>query len=149
MNAQCWALHNEKPYFGGTDGKVYEADYGSTDNSAFISCDLKSAFNYMGDRENLKQFHMAKPLVIADNDFNFLFNIDVDFEDRTITDTIMTNGTSGTAWDTGLWDASSWGDDNIVVNDWYGIAGIVRCAEIKLKGDFKNVNWFLSAINVL
>ena len=55
-NALCFSLYNENLYFGGSDGKVYQTDYGQTDNGSTIAAEIRTAFNYFGDDTRQKQF---------------------------------------------------------------------------------------------
>ncbi len=149
QNACCWGLLNEKLYFGGIDGKVYEADYGSSDNGSNIEADLKGAFNYLGDRRRNKRMTMARPLLISNGEVSFVFNVDVDFGNRSITDTITSTESTGSLWDAATWDVSEWNIDNVYTDDWYSINGIGRCVAPRLSGNFQNVTFALSAIDYI
>src|SRR3546814_14887307 len=39
LNALCWALFNDAPYFGGADGTVYKFDTGASVNGTNIELD--------------------------------------------------------------------------------------------------------------
>lgn len=149
QNALCWGLLNNKPYFGGADGIIYEADYGTSsdnsDNGASIEWQAKIAFNYFENRSNLKQFTMGRPVLTSTSDVKMTFDIDVDFSDKTITSLVSVTG-SGTPW------GSPWGSPwaaAIKQNQrWYGVAGLGRCAAIRMGGSYKNVLFSMSAIHI-
>lgn len=148
IKASSWTTYSDKPYFGGMDGKVYEFDIGADDGGDVIDFEIKTAFNYFGDRRSEKRFLMARPLFIGDTAMRFLMNVDCDFEDRTITDTITTTGVSGAEWDVADWDSSSWDGGATYRADWYDLSGHGRCAALRIKGSSTNALFNLSAINV-
>jgi hypothetical protein len=49
-NAQCWALYNDRLFFGAPGGKVCQADTGYSDNGANIVADGQQAFSDFGSR---------------------------------------------------------------------------------------------------
>ena len=55
QNAICWSLLSGSLYFGSTDGKIYKADSGTSDNGSDITGDVYQAWNYFGT-PNLKRF---------------------------------------------------------------------------------------------
>lgn len=149
LNASSWCSFNDKPYFGGMDGKVYEADYGANDNGSAIEVDLKTAFNYLGNREALKRFTMARVLSASEGDITFTFNIDVDFEDRMLTDTISITGTSGSEWDTATWDVSDWDSGTLYSQSVYSVDGLGRCAALRVKGLYKDLAHQITAFHLI
>lgn len=150
INSFCWSLLNEKLYFGGASGVAYEADYGSNDNGAAIPFQLKQSFSYMGDRARVKQFLMARPLVMGDSAMRFAFNVDVDLTDRPLSTSITTVGTSGSLWDSATWDVSPWDSgSSYQQGNWYSVSGIGRCAAPKIAGSAKNAPFSLSAIQAI
>lgn len=148
LKASSWVLHNEKPYFGGMDGKVYEFDIGADDGGNAIEFELKTHFDYFKDREREKRFLMARPMLIGDTSMRFLMNVDTDFADRVISDTVTTEGVSGAEWDVATWDVSSWDGGADYRADWYSLSGVGRCAALRMKGTARNATFNLSAINI-
>jgi hypothetical protein len=149
INASSWVMFNGKPYFGGMDGKVYEFDSGNNDAGAAISWKVKTAFNYLGDTQRVKHFYMVQPLIRAVQAVTVALNIDVDFGNDPITDTVAVTGTGGSPWDTSPWDTSPWDTDNDYTNDWYGVSGVGRAVSVKMEGDFKDLFWAFTSINII
>lgn len=147
--AACWALFNNDLYFGGYDGKIYLADSGTSDNSASIETDMRLPYSYLGSRDNIKQVVMARPVLVANTAVEFLFQADMDFETRELTDTITTSVSSGSDWDTSNWDTTDWADEEIQVADWRAITGVGRCMSLRLKADLMNVEALISAVHVI
>lgn len=150
QNASSWAIFNDKIYFGGMDGKVYQANYGYDDNGADIAMYIKPAFSYFGDRSRKKRLLMARPILTGSPSLSFLIGADVDFQERSLTGTASTSGATGSEWNTSPWNTTSWSQgDEVNSNDWYGIAGIGRCASLRLEGDFSGVTFALNATQIL
>lgn len=147
QNANCWALHNEKLYFGGTDGKVYQADFGDDDNSNSIDVDIKTAFSYLGDPNQQKLFTMGRPVVQSTGEIEFSFGVDLDFDDDPLTNTVSITGTGGTAWGS-AW-GSPWGNTSQFTKEWYSLTGVGRAAAIKMAGSYKDVSWEISAFDIV
>lgn len=149
MTANCWALLNDSLYFAGTGGRVYQADYGTSDNSAAIPFKLKTAFNYCEDREHTKLFGMARPIVTGSEGMSFTFNVDVDFDNRVIDDTATIASTSTSEWDVAEWDVASWGGgDDVVSRSWYSVNGLGRCLAFRLEGNAEDVALGIASFHV-
>lgn len=149
INASSWTLYDNKPYFGGMDGKVYEYDYGYSDNGTEITVDLKSAFNYLGSRDVLKKVTLARVLCAAQGEISFTFNVDTDFSDRQITDTISITGNSGSEWDSSPWDTTPWDSGTIYSQDTYSVDGLGRCVAIRLRGSYRDLAHSISAFHLV
>lgn len=149
INALCWGLYDSKPYFGGSDGKVYQADITASDNSAAINASVKYAFNYFGSRDRKKAFHMAAAQIIGTNNARFMFNMDVDGASTITTDTIDITGSSGSAWDTSDWDTTDWGEESIYSTSWEGLTGYGRAGALKVSGKFLNSSIKISSAQIV
>ncbi len=148
-NGICWSLLNDSLYFGASDGKVYQADYGSSDNGSAIPIDIKTAFTYCDERTRIKQVTMAKPLVIGDTATKFYLDIDMDQSDKNIASSVTTTGSSGSDWDVAPWDTSSWNTGGSVNLNWYAVAGIGRSVALRIQGAFLNAPFSMSAIQII
>lgn len=150
LNASSWTVYNDKLYFGGNDGVVYEADYGGSDNGANIVGRIKTAFSYFGDRLRAKKYTLLRPVMAATEGMSFDLNIDVDFGDRTINNDIVIDGSSGEAWSDGVWDVSEWEDDGTAqILNWYGVDGIGRCMAVRLESESQNAEVAITAFSVV
>jgi hypothetical protein len=148
MNASSIFTYNDKLYFGGMDGFVYEADVTNSDLGGAIDWEMKQSFNYFQDRANLKRFVYVKPIITTNNSLTFSTGVDVDFSDITLTDSSISVGTAGTPW------GSAWGspwssESDMVVQNWYNILGIGRAAAFKLKGSSQEISFALQTTNIL
>lgn len=124
MNANCWALFQERLFFGGNDGVVMEADTGGSDNGQPISTDVKGAFNDLQD-PRLKEFVMARPFIITDGDVSPGLAINVDYRDTALVDAQPVTLDTGAEWDEAQWDVDLWPIEENLVADWVGVAALV------------------------
>lgn len=148
MNAITWGLYNEEIYFGGTDGVVYKADTGTADNSGSVAFDIKTAYNYFGDRTKVKQFTLGMPVIVTNSNITFDFDIDTDYENTTPSSQVSITNNSGADWDVDEWDVGEWGEEYVRVREWYSLHGVGRAGAVMLKGTFLNASFELSAIQI-
>lgn len=148
MHGITWLNFKGGLYFGGTDGKVYKADTAASDNGTQIQVRVKWAFSYFKDRQQEKHFVLARPIFSGDQEIDISIDVDVDFEDRTLENIISVLGSAGATWDVAEWDDASWDSANLPTTDWLNLAAIGRCAAIKFAGDYIDVKFELSAVNI-
>lgn len=132
LNAICWTTFEDRPYFGGPDG-VFEWDVGSSDSGVAITADLKTAFNYFGQRGRLKQFTMIRPLLQLSQTVLPALEVDVDYKESVPTAIPTVVGTLGALWDEGLWDDGVWSDTDVTRNDWTSVTGVGYCGAARMR----------------
>lgn len=147
--ARCWGLFDKRLYFGGTDGKVYLADVGTTDDGEAIKTKIKTSYQYLGDREHIKQFTLVKPSIYASNAVKMSVEVDVDFQTREKDQTVETVGVSGTFWDQELWDEGVWAGDFLYINDYYSVTGLGKSVSVLLNADLLGVEFRLTSISLI
>lgn len=143
MNAVCWAVLNDVLYFGGTDGKVYIADTGTSDNGTSIQADAKQAFNYFGNKGQNKQAIAVRPVIGTNGTLGLGVEINSDFTDYPPTSEATFDTSSGVEWDDVEWDVPDWGDDSLTVSEWLGVDGEGYCFAIYMRVvlDSLTVKW--------
>lgn len=149
INAASWVVFQGKPYFGGTNGKVYEFDLGNNDDGSAICWEVKTAFTYLGQSDRIKHFYMVQPVLRSVQAISVGLHVDVDFSDSPLTDTVLLTGTGGSPWNTSPWDTSSWDSDKEYTTDWYGVSGVGRSVSVHMRGDYKDVFWSFTSINLI
>jgi hypothetical protein len=149
MNANCWGLLNEKLYFGGNDGKVYEADVTTSDNGGAITYELITSFNYYSDRTSIKRMLLIKPNIIANGIVMLPLEVLMDFKLNTTPATTVTSLGVGATWDVDPWDTTPWADSTFYSQTWRGVAGLGRCAAIRMTGTSTNLYFSVSAFNII
>jgi hypothetical protein len=135
MQANCWELLNEDPYFGGNDGVIYHADTSGSDSGSTLSADMMTAFNYYGSHGNQKRWTMCRPQLTTDGAVNPGLGFNVDFRDDAPLSVPSSQIVSSSLWDVALWDVSSWAGDVRTVANWTSVTGIGYCASIRLAVD--------------
>ena len=109
MNADCWAVMDDKIFFGGKDGKVYQAETGHKDNGNSIDCVVVTAFNNYGT-QNVKTPCLASAVFQSESDVAFSFKMFTNYQVPNFIDVGVSPSPSGSAlWDSAVWDSSLWG----------------------------------------
>jgi len=140
--ANCWAIFNEMPYFGG-NGFVGAAWNGLTDNNTDIQAFCIQAFSHYQTPNLQKRFTTMRPLFYTDGAPSVLAEINVDFDLSDTTAPLSFSGTTYATWDNGLWDTALWGTDLAVQQDWQGATGIgfYGAPVMKVVAQGINVQW--------
>lgn len=142
INANNWALYNDKPYFGGTDGTVYQWDQGFQDNGAAINWECRQAFLTMGDPNLNKLWTMLRPIFRYSGTPAILFTLETDYQLLVpgVPATIPASPESG--WDTALWDTAPWSDGDQITELWASVGGIGRVCTIHMRGStMSQLSW--------
>ena len=130
--ANCFELHDENLYFGGSDyiGKAWDT---TADAGQAIPASGLQAFSYFGSRGQLKRFTMIRPTFYASSPPNAFAQLNVDFDKSPATASISAANPIGSLWDTGTWDSAVWGADLELSRLWQGAQGIGYCAAPNIK----------------
>jgi hypothetical protein len=137
INANCWEVLNDVPYFGSNDGGVYQWDYGSGDYIDTldypITATVQTAFNYFESRGHLKRWTMVRPILTTDGSVTPGVGLNVDFGTDAPISIPSTSSSVAALWDVALWDVAIWPINSSVVANWTTIEGIGQCASIITK----------------
>ncbi len=123
IDAKCWAHFDGDLYFGSTDGKVYQADYGANDNGEAIAFRMLPAYNHLEKRGRQKHVKMVKPIYISDVDLIPSVSIAVDYEDPEATATSQDIEGAFFTWDVSAWDEAPWRGEAVSIH-WRGGSNI-------------------------
>ncbi|HYE38595.1 MAG TPA: hypothetical protein VEB23_01605, partial [Ramlibacter sp.] len=123
MNAYCWAVYNGAPFFGAADGVVYQAESGTSDNGADIVAEYRGSYQYVAGAGFLKRVSMAKPVFQTTGPLTVAFNIDVDFNNTTLTDPVSSIA-SGSLWGTALWGVGTWASGMTLQQPWVSVGAL-------------------------
>lgn len=137
MNANCWEILNDVPYFGGNDGNVYQWDYGSGDYIDSldypITATVQTAFNYFKTRGQLKRWTQVRPILTTDGSVTPGVGLNIDFGTDAPISIPSTSSTVSALWDVSLWDVAVWPLNSSLVANWTTVEGIGQCASIITK----------------
>jgi len=130
-DANCWAIYNDDPYFGGNTfiGKAWDT---FSDNGANINADALPAFNYFGTRGKLKRWTMARPIFRTNGSPALQINMNVDFDTSDTTSPLNFSPTNYATWDNAEWDEASWGGGLNILKNWQGVNGLGYCGSPRL-----------------
>jgi hypothetical protein len=132
MNANCWEVFLDDPYFGGNEGIVYLADTGSTDFNQTFTADMMTAFNYFNSRGTQKRWTMCRPLLTTDQAINPGIAFNTDFQDNAPIYYQSQELTPSGQWDSAKWDQDIWGGAVQTRANWASVAGLGYCASIRV-----------------
>lgn len=118
LDAFCWAITDDNIFFGAADG-IYQWDVGVTDAGVDLVADLKSAFNYFGDRGNLKRFSMLRPTLNATANVIPAIELLVDYQER-----------EPTAIPTTIVDRST---ALSIRDNWTSVTGLGYCGSVRMQ----------------
>ena len=145
MPARCWTIFGGRPYFGGAAGTVYEADTGSSDAGAKITATGRSAFSYLGTRQN-KLVTMVRPLLESAAAVPARIALSTDFDpglSREVSAIIGAQSASGTKWDTAKWDTFKWAASARTVQEWlaHEARGYAVSPRIQVEQSSAPISW--------
>lgn len=118
LNAFCWSITDDAIFYGADEG-VYQWDIGVTDGGAEVVGDLKTAFNYFGDRGGQKRFTMLRPTLNATENVLPAIEVLTDYQER-----------EPTSVPTTVVDGSG---ELRIRDNWTGATGIGYCASIRMQ----------------
>lgn len=133
QNGSCWEVFHDKPYFGGNDGVVREADVSGGDENQTLTASLLQAFNYFGSRGQLKQFTTIRPNITIDANYPVqpMLGINIDFASNATLDPIELANDNAALWNSAIWDAAIW-SGNIIDTNWATVSGLGYCAAVTM-----------------
>lgn len=133
LNANCWEVLNDVPYFGDNSGNVNQWDYGSGDGLNAITATVQTAFNYFDSRGHLKRWTMVRPILTTDGSVTPGVGLNIDFGTDAPISIPSTATTVSALWDVALWDQAIWPQNSSVVANWTTVEGIGQCCSIITK----------------
>lgn len=143
--AACFELMGDNLFYGG-NGVVVQADTGSDDNGNVISIEIKPAFSYYDQPGALKYFTLVRPIFTANGSITPSYVLDLDFADSNpVSNTSYTS--SGTAWNTVLWNTSPWSNITQIRKSWLVANGTGYAASFHMKANIKGIMFGLQSID--
>lgn len=149
QNAICWEVMDDRIFFGGAGGKVFEADVGSLDNGAPISVKLKPAFNYFGSSGMNKHFKEVRPILTTNGQVNPSISMNTDFEDTDPSLVPVVISTDSPKWDEVQWDEFQWGSAAPNAQaEWVEAEGVGFCAAPNMRAQVSQETGLDVVLNV-
>ena len=131
IQANCWAIFNGQPYFGGDTvvGKFWGVYSDPVDN---ICTDLQQAFDDLGSPGRLKNVNLMKPYIFTDGAPEVLIDVNMDFRDELPSSPLSFAQTTYGVWDTSVWDSGIWGGALNISDDWQACFGVGNYAALRM-----------------
>jgi hypothetical protein len=147
-NGICFALFNDRLYFGTNAGKVVLADEGFTDNGAEVVGVARPAWNDFDNGFGLgnaeKQFHMLYLAVRADGVPSVSCALNVNFENDEPVSASAAAPPEGVEWDVPDWDTADWADGPAIQNIAIPVSklGYVASPWLKAVSTASTIQWY-------
>lgn len=133
-NANCWAIFQERLFYGGNEGQIIEADCQGFDYDAAIEFDMFTAFSYAGVRGALKSFDWCRAQIQTDGQASVGLALNIDFGDGAEVAGLTFPSDPLALWDVATWDDGVWPETTSVVADWTKTEGQGYAASIRMQG---------------
>lgn len=133
INALCWGMLNDEPYFGGSHGKVYKFDFGESDNGSAINGDCLPAFSYFRSPSMKKAFKLVEPIFESAGDPNAALDLNVDFQVGRPSGVPAASVVSSARWGVSKWGVGTWGTAGQIYRGWRGVRGVGRSAALRVR----------------
>lgn len=134
LNARCWGLLNDNVYFGTIDGRVMQADSGTSDDGTNISGDALQAFSYMGSKSK-KAYKSVEPIFQSNGNPNAALDLNIDFQIRRPTGVAEASPVNSATWGVSKWGVGTWGSAEQIYRGWRGTRGAGRAAALRVRVD--------------
>lgn len=132
MNGSCWGVLDNNIYFGGTNGTVYKADTGYTDNMGPITGNIKTAWNYLNSRGTNKFITMIRPILQSSGSPSVLMAVNTDFGNLAPTGAISVTPPSGSLWGPAKWGSGTWAGNSNITANWFSGGAIGYCISLRI-----------------
>jgi hypothetical protein len=133
-NANVFETVQDSLYFGGNNGTIYQAEYGTDDDGAAIAGQMIPAFNYFGERVRRKFFRQVRPTIIGLSDANVLLELVTDLNVGSSAASPALSSASGLPlWDVSAWDVTRWSPSRYAISQWQMVSGIAFAASVRLQ----------------
>lgn len=133
LDANCWVNFQENLYFGGNDGIVYQADYGSLDLQGPVDAIGQGAYQYFKSRGQLKQFNMLQPLITTDSNSRPALGVSTDFKDNATLGTPTSAAAAAALYDSAIYDQDMYSVESRNISDWTSLNGVGQSASIHFR----------------
>ena len=132
MPAHCWGRFDDRLFWGGDDGMVYEADVGAVDGTANIDGEVQTAYSYL-KTASAKDFNMIRPLIESTGEIDYELGTSVDFQQATVLDADGAIVSDVATFSDATWDTFRWGGAPVLSLEWRSVTASGSALSIRLK----------------
>lgn len=144
LNAKCWGVYDNRLFFGGFDGKVWEADTGFNDDGQPIQTRAAQAYHHFSNRGNKKRWTLVSPTIKTIGSATLFLRLLTDYRPSAEMSQMGNGAGNGLPiWDQAIWNQAIWASDTIASN-WTGITGEGYAAglDIRTAESGRQVEWY-------
>ncbi len=146
VQALCWEIFNDRPYFGYASG-VGKFWHGWSDNAdtsgnsgVNINYDALQSFQSFGNDTQFKTFKMVRPILQAGGAPGLKFVVNTDFNPTQPTAVPSYGNVDASAvWGTGIWGAFKWAGGKYLLTEWQSANAAGYSAALYLRGASKEI----------
>lgn len=131
-NANCFAIFNEKLYWGSNSGIINQGYIGGNDGSLSISADMQCAYNWFENPGRTKRMTMVQPLLVLSGALTPSLAVDSDFSTSTAVAPIS-SFQSTTLWDVAIWDSAVWSSTSLTYTGWLSTTALGHAMAIRMR----------------
>ncbi len=132
-DANTFQVFNDNLYFGGNDGRVYQADTGASDLYSPIDATGLAAFNYYKSRGVLKNFGFIRAVITTDASLRPAIGMATDYRNNAVIGTPSISSSVAAVYDTAIWDAAAYSIEGQTVADWQSLSVQGHCGAVKFR----------------
>lgn len=140
----CWEVFNGELYAGG-ETTVFKAWTGINDLGNNINAQCDTAYQYFGDRIQLKHIKLVRPVLETIQQITLGFGFKTDYGNNAEYSETDFGLAGSTLWDAALWDMGTWVADPQILRQWSTVA-VPDCysASFSMRVSTKSsqVRWF-------
>ena len=142
LNALCWELHYEAPFFGTADGIVYRFWEGNRDaadsagnGGIKVAYEGQTAFNYFKSPGALKHFKMSRATFIGNGSPGAYFAVNTDFDFGTVLGSALSPSSASGIWNVSQWNQGLWAGSDTTFKPWGSVEGLGYAGSLRVKGE--------------
>jgi len=121
QNAACWEVMDGRLFFGGNNGKVYEADKSASDGGADIEYDMQTYFENFGNASQLKHWKMIRPTIYSDGATIPKIGLNIDYEDRVPTGSLTVATSNNALYGTAVYGTATYSGGRTLNARWFSL----------------------------
>ena len=159
--ASCWAVQNEKAYFG-ANGQVMQAFVGIRDNADLAGnngdiyqATAQQAFNYFEKPGQKKKFNLIRLTATSAGNPAIAIGVNIDFEFGIVPKSISPSAQLNSVWGSALWGTAVWQRSLRTLRTWQKVNGIGYAASLTVvidataKTTWCSTDWIVEVAGVL
>lgn len=150
LPSRCWGWVDNRMFFGSDDGKVYEINptYLNDDGQP-IKVDVQAAWSAYRTPAQ-KQFKMLRAYIISDGVPKPHLDMRVDYDTAPpFNQPDITEGSTGSEWDTADWDTADWANAIRAKTNWQGVAAKGGVGAPRMTALIRNCTFSVTGWDVL